>query len=409
MLATVRERLADDLDAPGAVAALDAWAGAVLDGPGVSAAGRGADPRHGRRPARRRPLAAARRRPCRGSPSRADRPSAFNPFSAAALTLWISPDLSTAVSLPIPSPPAPGNPGTMTPNLPAGATAPQQAAGQRPPPAPGRRQAPARRPVTAARTATRDRARHEHPRASGAHRIAGVHPRGHPRPARVRSPAQLRRHRRRAWLAARSASPSAMTCRIPASPRLAAVLAEQAVGLLSAQGVSTAVAVGYGADGAVSPVAAAFLDRAAAAGITVAELLRAEDTRYWSYVCREPACCPPEGTPYDVTAHPAARALRAAGGQVLPSREDLAATVAAAGGQLGRAMRRATRQALGEHRPLRGPHEPRRGAGFHAPPHRGPRPARGPRGHPPLPGGRAGRPRGRGLADGRAAPGPGPR
>jgi L-cysteine:1D-myo-inositol 2-amino-2-deoxy-alpha-D-glucopyranoside ligase len=37
VLATVRERLADDLDAPGAAAAIDAWAGAVLDGPGVSA------------------------------------------------------------------------------------------------------------------------------------------------------------------------------------------------------------------------------------------------------------------------------------------------------------------------------------------------------------------------------------
>ena len=34
VLARVRERLADDLDAPGAVAAVDAWADAVLAGPG---------------------------------------------------------------------------------------------------------------------------------------------------------------------------------------------------------------------------------------------------------------------------------------------------------------------------------------------------------------------------------------
>jgi L-cysteine:1D-myo-inositol 2-amino-2-deoxy-alpha-D-glucopyranoside ligase len=34
VLATVRMRLADDLDAPGAVAAIDEWADAVLDGPG---------------------------------------------------------------------------------------------------------------------------------------------------------------------------------------------------------------------------------------------------------------------------------------------------------------------------------------------------------------------------------------
>lgn len=37
VLATVRERLADDLDAPGAVAAIDAWADAALDGPGAAA------------------------------------------------------------------------------------------------------------------------------------------------------------------------------------------------------------------------------------------------------------------------------------------------------------------------------------------------------------------------------------
>jgi L-cysteine:1D-myo-inositol 2-amino-2-deoxy-alpha-D-glucopyranoside ligase len=39
VLATVRERLADDLDAPGAVAAIDAWADAVLAGAGNSGAG----------------------------------------------------------------------------------------------------------------------------------------------------------------------------------------------------------------------------------------------------------------------------------------------------------------------------------------------------------------------------------
>jgi L-cysteine:1D-myo-inositol 2-amino-2-deoxy-alpha-D-glucopyranoside ligase len=39
VLATVRERLADDLDAPGAVAAIDAWADAVLAAAGDSATG----------------------------------------------------------------------------------------------------------------------------------------------------------------------------------------------------------------------------------------------------------------------------------------------------------------------------------------------------------------------------------
>ncbi len=41
VLATVRMRLADDLDAPGAVAAIDAWADAVLAGAGAGGAGAG--------------------------------------------------------------------------------------------------------------------------------------------------------------------------------------------------------------------------------------------------------------------------------------------------------------------------------------------------------------------------------
>jgi hypothetical protein len=130
----------------------------------------------------------------------------------------------------------------------------------------------------------------------------------------------------------------------PRLPRVAAALARHAVSLLAAQGVTTVVAAGYGTDAAVSPVAAALRERAAAAGIAVTELLRADGGRYWSYICRDPACCPPEGTPFDVTGHPAARALRAAGGRVLADRDALAASLAATGGPQGAAMRRSTRQ-----------------------------------------------------------------
>jgi hypothetical protein len=132
----------------------------------------------------------------------------------------------------------------------------------------------------------------------------------------------------------------------PRRPEVTAALVRNAVSLLTGQGVKTAVAAGYGTDASISPVAAALRERAAAAGIAMTEVLRAdgaETGRYWSYICRDPACCPPEGTPFDVTDHPAARALRAAGGRVLAGREALAATVAATGGQDGAAMRRATR------------------------------------------------------------------
>ena len=132
----------------------------------------------------------------------------------------------------------------------------------------------------------------------------------------------------------------------PRHPEMAVALAGHAVSLLEAQGVASVVAVGYGTDAAVSPVAAALRERAASAGMAVTELLRAEGGRYWSYVCADPGCCPPEGTPFDIAGHPAGRALLAAGSQVLADRAALAATLAAADGQLGAAMRRATRESL---------------------------------------------------------------
>jgi type III secretion system FlhB-like substrate exporter len=134
----------------------------------------------------------------------------------------------------------------------------------------------------------------------------------------------------------------------PGHPALSATLAKHAVSLLGAQGVRTAVAVGYGTDAEVAPVMAALRERAAEAGIALTELLRAEHQRYWSYVCADPECCPPEGTPFDVTRHPAARALRAAGGRVLAGRAELAATVAAKGGRPGAVVRRATRETLAQ-------------------------------------------------------------
>jgi len=134
----------------------------------------------------------------------------------------------------------------------------------------------------------------------------------------------------------------------PAYPAVATGLATDAVSLLAAQGVKTAVAVGYGTDAEVAPVIAALREHATEAGIALTELLRAENQRYWSYICVDPACCPPEGTPFDVTRHPATRALRAAGYRVLSGRAALAASVAAKGGQPGAIMRRATKRWLSD-------------------------------------------------------------
>ena len=131
----------------------------------------------------------------------------------------------------------------------------------------------------------------------------------------------------------------------PADPAAVRALAGHAVSVLAAQQVRTALAVGYGAAAAVTPVATALREQAAAAGIAVTELLRVAGGRYWSYVCSDPGCCPPDGTPFDPAGHPAALALGLAGGQVLGGRDELAASIAAIGGQRGAAAARATRRA----------------------------------------------------------------
>jgi Domain of unknown function (DUF4192) len=126
---------------------------------------------------------------------------------------------------------------------------------------------------------------------------------------------------------------------------LAPAVAGHAMSVLTAQRIQTAVAVGYGPEHLVSPVAAALRECAPKAGVTVTELLRAENQRYWSFLCKDPACCPPEGKPFDVTDHPAARAMAAERARVLASRDALAATVAPVTGPPAEQMRQATKQA----------------------------------------------------------------
>jgi hypothetical protein len=131
----------------------------------------------------------------------------------------------------------------------------------------------------------------------------------------------------------------------PAVPRAAAAIADGVTSILTVQHITTAAAVGYGPDRAVAPVADALRTRAAEAGIALTEVLRAEGGRYWSYVCSNPRCCPPEGTPFDVADHPVTRAFAVSGRQVLASRQELAATIAPADGDQATAMRLATRKA----------------------------------------------------------------
>jgi hypothetical protein len=133
----------------------------------------------------------------------------------------------------------------------------------------------------------------------------------------------------------------------PPEPGLVTDLAAHAVSVLTAQRLTAAVAVGYGPESVVTPVARELRDAAWQAGLDVREILRVQDARYWSYLCGNEACCPAAGVPFDpAPADPAeARALAAVGDPVLAGRAALAARVAPLGGIAAESMRQATRRA----------------------------------------------------------------
>ena len=135
----------------------------------------------------------------------------------------------------------------------------------------------------------------------------------------------------------------------PSQPGLVADLAAHAVGVLRAQRLTAAVAIAYGPESLVTPIADDVRDAARRAGIDVREFLRVQESRYWSYLCRNEACCPAAGTPFDpatATADPAiAAALDRLGDTVLASRAAVAARVAPLGGIAAESMRQATGRA----------------------------------------------------------------
>jgi hypothetical protein len=113
----------------------------------------------------------------------------------------------------------------------------------------------------------------------------------------------------------------------PLPDGVAAEIAEHAAMVLRRQDLPLAVLIGYGPGQTVTPVIDAVAPAIMAAGVALHDALRAHDGRYWSYVCGDPAHCPPEGVPFDPATHPAGAALAAAGLTVIGDRADLAATI----------------------------------------------------------------------------------
>jgi hypothetical protein len=131
----------------------------------------------------------------------------------------------------------------------------------------------------------------------------------------------------------------------PPDPSLSGEIAAHATAVLSRQHISTAVVIGYGPGSLVTPVADLLRPGMQRAGLVIQDLLRVEDGRYWSYLCRDPQCCPVDGTPFTTLAHPAAAALRDAGLTALTDRAALARTLAPAADVLT-SMSQATDRAL---------------------------------------------------------------
>ena len=131
----------------------------------------------------------------------------------------------------------------------------------------------------------------------------------------------------------------------PPDTALAADIAAHAAGVIGSQQMTAAVAVGYGHEPLVTPLADALSDAFSQAGIDLREFLRVQDGRYWSYLCGDEACCPPAGVPFDPRTHPAAAALAAGRATVLADRAAMAARVAPLGGATADSMRQATRRA----------------------------------------------------------------
>ncbi len=131
----------------------------------------------------------------------------------------------------------------------------------------------------------------------------------------------------------------------PPEPGYAREIATHGAGVLAKQHVTSAIVVGYGPGALVTPIAEELRAQLQAAGVNLREMLRVEEGRYWSYLCQDPACCPAEGVPFDVSTSSVAAQMTLAGNVSLPDRAALERTIAPLGGTARRSMHEATLRA----------------------------------------------------------------
>jgi hypothetical protein len=124
----------------------------------------------------------------------------------------------------------------------------------------------------------------------------------------------------------------------PPSGEAAGEIADHALAVLAQRGATTVIGIGYGPGRLVTPVADAFAAAVRQRRLDLRELLRVEESRYWSYLCANAACCPADGTVFDYPSHPAAAAMTVAGLAAYPDRDAIAATLAPLTGAAARSM-----------------------------------------------------------------------
>lgn len=115
--------------------------------------------------------------------------------------------------------------------------------------------------------------------------------------------------------------------------------------LLSRRAPEAVILAGYGQAGRVTSMVERMRDRLHTHGVRLREALRVENDRYWSYLCSDTRCCPPEGTYVDMRTSPVVAAAIAGGLVALPDRRDLERTLAPVRGEsMRRAIDRAERR-----------------------------------------------------------------
>jgi hypothetical protein len=88
----------------------------------------------------------------------------------------------------------------------------------------------------------------------------------------------------------------------PPDPRAVGEIIRHATGILATQHSTRAVVVGYGPSHLFTPVIDELQKKSSpSAGLTLTDILRVENDRYWSPLCDRPDCCPANGTPFDPT------------------------------------------------------------------------------------------------------------